>query len=369
MHAEARKSPTLDGVVQRNENGKEKRYPIFLTPEEKFIAQKIVKVFDQQICGFDILRANGKSYVCDVNGWSFVKTNHLNYYDDCATILKRMIFEKLMPSRLQELKGLTFGNFMTYVPNPFKPPTEEIPESQEELRSIVAIFRHGDRSPKQKMKLTTSDPRLLTFCKVDCKEVKIKDPTGLTRLLEKTNEILADMGDKNENYMKMLQLKSVLEIGGHFEGLNRKVQMRVIEKEPVAEDCSPSKYLVKKAVLILKWGGELTRKGETDSCELGKYFRLTKYPQEEGLISLHSSYRHDLKTYSSDESRCLKTAAAFLKGYLDLEGDLTSIINSMVIRDKKAQSRMRVIQSCWTAARSRTPASSRRRSATCWRRC
>jgi inositol hexakisphosphate/diphosphoinositol-pentakisphosphate kinase len=92
MHAEARKSPTLDGVVQRNENGKEKRYPILLTPEEKFIAQKIVKVFDQQICGFDILRSNGKSYVCDVNGWSFVKTNHLNYYDDCATILKRMIF-------------------------------------------------------------------------------------------------------------------------------------------------------------------------------------------------------------------------------------------------------------------------------------
>jgi len=53
---------------------------------------------------------------------------------------------------------------------------------------------------------------------------------------------------------------------------------------------------------------------------------------------MHSSYRHDLKTYSSDESRCLKTAAAFLKGYLDLEGDLAPIINSMVQRDKKAQS-------------------------------
>lgn len=32
MYAEARKSPTLDGVVERDECGKEKRFPIILTP-------------------------------------------------------------------------------------------------------------------------------------------------------------------------------------------------------------------------------------------------------------------------------------------------------------------------------------------------
>jgi inositol hexakisphosphate/diphosphoinositol-pentakisphosphate kinase len=114
--------------------------------------------------------------------------------------------------------------------------------------------------------------------------------------------------------------------------------MKVIERDQTISDLSPNKYIVTKAVLILKWGGELTQQGENDAVELGKSFRLTKYPQDEGLISMHSSYRHDLKTYSSDESRCLKTAAAFLKGYLDLEGDLTPIINSLVQRDKKAQS-------------------------------
>ncbi len=61
----------------------------------------------------------------------------------------------------------------------------------------MAIFRHGDRSPKQKMKLYTTDPRFLSFCKGDCKEVKIKDPTGLTKLLEYTNEILKEMAQEH----------------------------------------------------------------------------------------------------------------------------------------------------------------------------
>jgi len=40
-HAEARKCPSLDGIVQRDENGKEVRYPVNLTQQEKDIARKI----------------------------------------------------------------------------------------------------------------------------------------------------------------------------------------------------------------------------------------------------------------------------------------------------------------------------------------
>lgn len=112
-HAEARKSPALDGKVERDSEGKEIRYPVMLTSMEKLVARKVCMAFkvslqssrflrtrapglssflpspcgcQQTVCGFDLLRANGHSYVCDVNGFSFVK-NSMKYYDDCAKVL------------------------------------------------------------------------------------------------------------------------------------------------------------------------------------------------------------------------------------------------------------------------------------------
>ena len=85
-HAEARKSPVVDGKVNRNEEGREVRYPVLLSSEEKQFANKVCVAFKQSVCGFDILRMGGKSFVCDVNGWSFVKSSR-KYFDDCAKLL------------------------------------------------------------------------------------------------------------------------------------------------------------------------------------------------------------------------------------------------------------------------------------------
>ncbi|KAH7283716.1 hypothetical protein KP509_34G020400 [Ceratopteris richardii] len=86
--------------------------------------------------------------------------------------------------------------------------------------------------------------------------------------------------------------------------------------------------------MVLKYGGVLTHAGRKQAEELGRVFRNSMYPGEgTGLLRLHSTYRHDLKIYSSDEGRVQMSAAAFAKGLLDLEGPLTPILVSLVSKD------------------------------------
>ena len=88
----------------------------------------------------------------------------------------------------------------------------------------------------------------------------------------------------------------------------------------------------------MKWGGHITHSGIEQAKILGQTFRTQFYPSSEkgeGLLRLHNTYRHDLKCYSSEEGRCLKSAAAFLQGLLQLEGNLIQIIYSMVWKDEK----------------------------------
>jgi hypothetical protein len=66
-HSESRKSPTVDGVVERNRFGRERRQTERLTAEESSFSALVTTCFKQTVCGFDILRDGSKSYVIDVN--------------------------------------------------------------------------------------------------------------------------------------------------------------------------------------------------------------------------------------------------------------------------------------------------------------
>ncbi|XP_077483128.1 inositol hexakisphosphate and diphosphoinositol-pentakisphosphate kinase isoform X2 [Amblyomma americanum] len=338
-HAEARKSPALDGKVERDKEGKEVRYPVILTNTEKLIARKVCLAFKQTVCGFDLLRANGKSYVCDVNGFSFVK-NSMKYYDDCAKILGNMILRELapqlhipwsMPFQLDDppIVPTTFGKMM-------------------ELRCVIAVIRHGDRTPKQKMKMEVKHPKFFELFEhyggFKDGHIKLKKPKQLQEILDISRFLLSEIEHKSdpeveENKAKLEQLKSVLEMYGHFSGINRKVQLKYQPKGRPRHSSSDEDYPREPSlVLILKWGGELTPAGRVQAEELGRVFRCM-YPGGQGeyagtrglgLLRLHSTFRHDLKIYASDEGRVQMTAAAFAKGLLALEGELTPILVQMV---------------------------------------
>ncbi|RWQ95318.1 hypothetical protein C8Q69DRAFT_402964 [Paecilomyces variotii] len=95
--AVTRKSPVLSDVVVREADGREKRQATTLSREETEAATKIALTFGQAVCGFDIVRNKGKSYVIDVNGWTSVK-NQPAFYDRCACILRQMLTSRLESS-------------------------------------------------------------------------------------------------------------------------------------------------------------------------------------------------------------------------------------------------------------------------------
>ncbi|KGL77809.1 Inositol hexakisphosphate and diphosphoinositol-pentakisphosphate kinase 2, partial [Tinamus guttatus] len=341
-HAEARKSPALDGKVERDSEGKEVRYPVILNAREKLIAWKVCLAFKQTVCGFDLLRANGQSYVCDVNGFSFVK-NSMKYYDDCAKILGNIIMRELAPQ--------------FQIPWSIPLEAEDIPivpttsGTMMELRCVIAVIRHGDRTPKQKMKMEVKHQRFFDlFEKCDgykSGKLKLKKPKQLQAILDIARQLLVELGQNNdseieESKAKLEQLKTVLEMYGHFSGINRKVQLTYLPHgcPKTSSEEEDNRRNEPSLLLVLKWGGELTPAGRVQAEELGRAFRCM-YPggQAQELDSqgfpgawaapLMCQVRFSWYFYISSSSLSANYII-FLQGLLALEGELTPILVQMV---------------------------------------
>ena len=254
-HAEARKSPEVDGLVERYPDGREVRHIVSLTEQEQMIASTIVRCFKQRVCGFDVLRRQkGDSFVCDVNGWSFVKGNE-DYYNSCGEILSRMFVEKARKIR-EEF------------------PSETAPlASNWKLRGSVSVFRHADRTPKQKVKLKVTHHKILALFN-GTKEIKMKSDKNQDQLnvlasiiLEILQQQVTDgrghlSGIEGHDSVTRLQLIGAV-LSHLYQGL--KIQIKPMTINEAAE---PPR--VARAMMVCKWGGMLTKQGEYQAWRLGK---------------------------------------------------------------------------------------------------
>jgi inositol hexakisphosphate/diphosphoinositol-pentakisphosphate kinase len=98
-------------------------------------------------------------------------------------------------------------------------------------------MRHGDRTPKQKMKMEVRHKLFFDFFEknngMKDGNLKIKRPSQLQEVLDIARILIQQCNDLNietlpskETKSKLLQLKCVLEMYGHFSGINRKVQFK-----------------------------------------------------------------------------------------------------------------------------------------------
>jgi inositol-hexakisphosphate/diphosphoinositol-pentakisphosphate 1-kinase len=286
-----------------------------------------------------------KSFVCDVNGWSFVK-NSRKYYDDCSQVLCETMLLALRPeyhSTLSTVHPLTRRSIS--ITQQAILPQNSTGEDEEELLCVISVIRHGDRTPKQKMKVKLTDSRYLHYYHSNTKSahenLKVKSAQALTEFLDLTVSVTregpSNCGGDAEYFNKLLRIKEVLE-SHKISGINRKLQMKPERWVDVLQSDGSTIPRASQVLFILKWGGDLTPLGEQQAAELGADFRTAMYPDPSGggVLRLHSTFRHDLKIKASDEGRVMKTAAAFTKGMLELEGDLTPLLVSLVTVQEKS---------------------------------
>lgn len=181
-----------------------------------------------------------KSQIIDVNGWSFVKGND-QYYDKASEILSsvcyqlRMSPERLLPSHNQPVVP---GESSTWL-----------------LKANVTVFRHADRTPKQKLKFnfpigeawTQPFVRLLNG---EREEIILRESDQLSSIATAIEEAKG-LGADGEDLAKLTLLNNALFSKIDLPGT--KAQLKpVYSKKQHGQPRS-----LTKLTLVFKWGGEV----------------------------------------------------------------------------------------------------------------
>ena len=122
-----------------------------------------------------------------------------------------------------------------------------------------------------------------------------------------------------------------------------------VGRDPGGINASPRKMArrvpragVTQALLILKFGGVLTHLGKNQAEFLGRDFRMRMYPggdpNSDGLLRLHSTYRHDLNIYRPRRRSCAdhsRRASSLRVFWISRQRPAHAILASLVNKDAK----------------------------------
>ncbi|EJF61114.1 histidine phosphatase superfamily-domain-containing protein [Dichomitus squalens] len=291
-HAETRKSPFVDGVVRRNTEGKEIRFITHLNDEEKEWAARISDGFGQMVCGFDMLRCDGgrRSQVIDVNGWSFVKGND-TYYDRTAEILASLCLRvAASPER----------------PLPAAEATVEEPTWL--LKANVTVFRHADRTPKQKLKFNFpigerwTQP-FVTLLNGEREEIILRERAQLSSIATAVEEAKG-LGADGEDLVKLTQLNNALFSKIDLPGTKAQLKPVYSKKQP------GQVRKLTKLTLVFKWGGEFTHSARYQSRDLGENMK-------KDISIMNKDILKNVRIYTSSERRVVASAEIFATALFD----------------------------------------------------
>lgn len=341
-YAESRKSPFIDGIVRRNAQGKEIRTVTQLTEEEQEIARRVCMAFGQTVCGFDMIRSEGKSYVIDVNGWSFVKGSE-TYYDKAAKILKDTFIQIARRKRRHSVLSGSPGALLQAAPL-----ENDFLMGQWKLKAYVGVFRHADRTPKQKLKVYSKNAKLFEFFsklqeteETEKREIILRNQKELETFSLLCREIVeADSSLKHSNPSSSLQSSnsgstifseiefiastdSIASSAASFKSLtltpgSSSLQqiLKVLDKKikvpgTKVQIRQPDLQNLFNLQIILKWGGEFTHAGRHQSKDAGENLR-------KDLTILNKRILDDVRVYSSTERRVQATAQVFSKSFFPI---------------------------------------------------
>ncbi|KIL70080.1 hypothetical protein M378DRAFT_156134 [Amanita muscaria Koide BX008] len=292
-HAETRKSPVVDGVVRRNTEGKEIRFTTRLTEEEKCWADRISVGFGQRVCGFDMLRCDSgrKSQVIDVNGWSFVKGNE-TYYDKAADILAALCMRvSSSPSY-----PLPVGE------------TESAESPTWRLKANVTVFRHADRTPKQKLKFnfpigeSWTQP-FVALLRGEKEEIILREKEQLQEIAVAVDDAKR-LGATGEDLTKLTALNNALFSKIDLPGT--KAQLKPVYSKRQAGQ----QRKLTKLTLVFKWGGEFTHSARYQSRDLGENLK-------KDISIMNKEVLQNVKIFTSSERRVIASAEIFAAALLD----------------------------------------------------